>query len=371
MRVAIVHDYLTQYGGAERVVEALSEMFPEAPIFTLFYDVVKTHGRFEGKKIIQSFWSKIPIAGELIRGHNQLFFWLLPPAVERFYLRGYDLVISSSAAFAKGVIAAPGALHICYCHTPTRYLWNNLDDYVTGFYANSFVKLVGNVFLAAVRKWDASAAKRPHIYIANSNHTAARIKSIYRREPSSIIHPPVDVNYWKREAGEVAIKDRNYFLMVGRLLPYKRFDIGIEAARRLGIALKIVGDGKEMTRLKKIAGKSVEFLGWLPDKDLAYVYAHAAAFLMPQVEDFGIAAVEALACGTPVIAYRNGGALDIVRENENGLFFDSQTPSALADAIERFRCVSFSPHSVALSAERFSKERFMREFRKFIAELPI
>jgi glycosyltransferase involved in cell wall biosynthesis len=368
MRVAIVHDYLTQYGGAERVVEALAELFPDAPIYTLFYDPQKTRGKFEGRVIRESFWARVPIMGTMIRNHNQLFFWLLPLAVARFDLRGYDLVISSSATFSKGALKAPGALHICYCHTPTRYLWDDLGKYVTGFYANPFVRLVGSAFLGAVRRWDSRAATRPDIFVANSRHTAEKIKAAYRREPKAVIYPPVDVGWWRDASADAPQASRTYLLMVGRMLAYKRFDVGIEVSRRLGMPLKIVGEGREMARLKKHAPSTVEFLGWVPDRELATLYANARALLMPQSEDFGIVAVEALACGTPVVTYRESGAAEIVADGENGVLVDRQTPEAFADALRRLERLEMeiAPQAIRASAERFSKERFKRELMALI-----
>lgn len=366
MRVAIVHDYLTQYGGAERVAEALAEMFPAAPIYTLFYDPQKTRGRFEERTIAESFWARVPVLGRVIRNHNQLFFWLLPMAVERFDLRGYDLVISSSATFAKGARKSPAALHICYCHTPTRYLWDDVRKYVTGFYAIPFVRLVGGIFLWMVRRWDRRAAERPDVFIANSKHTAAKIKAAYGRDAQAVIYPPVDVEWWRAASGGVPAKKRDYVLMVGRMLAYKRFDIGIEASRRLGVPLKIVGEGREFERLRKSAPQHVEFLGWLPDAALAKLYAHARALLMPQVEDFGIVAVEALACGTPVIAYGRSGAAEIVRDGENGILVSQQTVEAFIEALRRLGHSNFDQEAIRASAERFSKERFKKELADFI-----
>lgn len=402
MKVAIVHDYLTQYGGAERVVEAISELFPDAPIYTLFYDKAKTKGRFRDKRVIESFWADVPVLGELFKRHNQLFFWAMPFAIERFSFGDYDLVISSSATYAKGARVLPPGVHICYCHTPTRYLWDDLGKYVTGFFANSFVRFVGSFFLGAVRLWDKKAARRPHFFIANSNHIAGRIEAIYKRIPDAVIFPPVDpvrslarscfvrgitsneVNAGSPdvtsgltsngvdtarflvESLDKPLKPQDYFLMVGRFLAYKRFDIGIEAANRLGFNLKIVGEGRERKQLVKLAGKTVEFLGWVDDSDLRDLYIGARALLLPQVEDFGIVAVEAMACGTPVIAQKTGGMLDIVADGENGVFFDSETVESLIGGIRRFENASFDPTIIRESAERFSKERFQKEFMEFI-----
>jgi glycosyltransferase involved in cell wall biosynthesis len=368
MRIAIVHDDLTQYGGAERVVEALAELWPEAPIYALFYDEAKTKEKFRGKRIVESFWARVPFLGKVIRrAHNRLFFWLMPFAVSRFDLSGFDVVISSSATYAKGARAASGALHVNYCHTPTRYLWDDIRKYSAGFYANPFVRFIGGFFLSAVRRWDKKAGLNPDFMIANSNHIASRIREVYGREADAVIFPPVNVGVFRSAMqGSVLPKDREYFLMVGRMLIYKRFDLGIEAARRRGFRLKIVGDGPEKDAFMRNVPSGVEFLGWVSDEDLPRIYAGAKALIFPQVEDFGIVAAEAIAAGTPVIADRAGGALDIIKEGENGVLFDRQTPEALCEAIERFGVMRFDPAAISASAEKFSKERFKEELMAFL-----
>jgi glycosyltransferase involved in cell wall biosynthesis len=367
MRVAIVHDYLTQYGGAERVVKTLHELFTEAPIYTLFYDPKKTRGVFEGCNIVESFWAKIPILSEIMKKNNQIFFWLMPIAIELFDLRRYDIIISSSASFAKGIHSPPGAFHICYCHTPTRYLWDDVRKYVSGFYDYKFVITAGSIFLKMTKKWDLSAAARPHIFIANSNFTAKKIKKFYGRDVYSVLYPPVDVDWWENNSPKIPMSERKYYLMVGRLLKYKRFDIGIEISRRFGIPLKIVGEGREKTNLENISPKDkVEFLGWLPDKDLAYVYANAKALLMPQSEDFGIVAVEAISCGTPVITYEESGAAEIVIDGVNGIIVKEQSPEAFFDAILRLNKLDLNPEYISMSAKRFSKQVFKEQFLKIL-----
>ncbi len=370
MKIAIVHDYLTQYGGAERVVATISEMFPDAPIYTIFYDPSGTLGQFSKKKIIESSLARIPLIGKIIQKKYQLFFWLLPYAIEKFDFRDYDLIISSSATFAKGIIAN-SALHICYCHTPTRYLWDDIDKYVSGFYANSFVKFFAKIFLNLTRRWDLEAAKRPDIFIANSRHIAKKIEKIYGRKVRAVIYPPVDISWWKEVASKFVNKERKYFLMVGRILKYKRFDIGIELSRRFGIRLKIVGKGRELARLKKNAPNSVEFLGWLPDEKLAELYANAKALLMPQEEDFGIVAIEALSCGTPVISYKRSGAAEIVKDGENGILVEEQSPEAFFEAICNLENLKLDPEKISASVEHFSKERFKKELMQIIEEAKI
>jgi glycosyltransferase involved in cell wall biosynthesis len=366
MRVALIHDSLTQYGGAERVVEVISEIWPEAPIFTLFYDETKTKGRFSHKPIIESFWVRAPLLGKIVRRlHNRLFFWLMPIAVERFNLSDFDIVISSSATYAKGVLRRRGALHLNYCHTPTRYLWEDVRNYASGFYESSLVRFVGEFFFRAVRRWDRAAAWRPDLMVANSTYTANRIRQIYGREVDAVIFPPVEPKFFNVIKNS-KLNDCDYYLMVGRLLKYKRFDLGIEASRNLGFKLKIAGDGPEKKALLRNAPREVEFLGWVDDEKLIELYLGAKALIFPQVEDFGLVAAEAIATGTPVIAYRAGGALDIIKEGENGIFFDHQTPKALAEAIKRFENIEFDTAKIRASATRFSKEKFQQEIINLI-----
>lgn len=356
MRVALVHDYLNQYGGAERVLEAFCELWPQAPIFTLVYDEKRTGRAFAGRRIKTSFLQKVP----LVKAHHRPFLMLMPLAIEQFDLSAYDLIISDSASFAKGIITRPGALHICYCHTPTRYVWDDSHKYVEEFNYPRFIKKAIPPFLSYLRVWDEAAAHRPDIYLANSRFVAARIKKYYGRE-SQVICPPV-----KTGSFYLSGRSGDYFLMIARFLPYKKVDLAIAAFNELGWPLKIIGDGPDRHRLKKMAGPGVEFVGLVSEKRLPGYFAHCRALIFPQEEDFGISAVEAMAAGRPVIAYRGGGALEIVIDGRTGIFFEDQTKESLIGALQKFSSIDFSPRLIRQHAESFDKELFKKKIRDFV-----
>lgn len=358
MRVALVHDYLNQYGGAERVLEAFGQIFPQAPIYTLLYDREKTGRAFEGRKIYTSFLQKVP----LVKSHHRPFLMLMPLAIEQFDLFQYDLVLSDSASYAKGVITRPDSLHICYCHTPIRYAWDDSHKYIEEFGYPSLVKKVIPFFMNYIRLWDEQAALRVDKFIANSHFVANRINKYYHRE-ATVIHPPVKTNLFY-----LANQLENYFLMVGRFLPYKRFDLAIEAFNQLGWSLKIIGDGPERKKLQKKAKKNIEFVGSVSDAKLKDYYAYCQAFIFPQEEDFGITAVEAMAAGRPVIAYQSGGALEIIQPGVTGLFFKEQTKEHLVEALEKFKPADFNPRVIREKAMEFDQERFKEKIKKFVEE---
>jgi len=358
MRVALVHDYLNQYGGAERVLEAFCEIWPEAPIFTLVYDKRRTGCAFEGRRIKTSFLQKVP----LVRSHHRPFLMLMPLAIEQFDFSKYDLVISDSASFAKGVITRPETLHICYCHTPTRYVWDDSQKYINEFSYPKLIKRFVPPFLNYLRLWDEAASARPDVYLANSRFVASRIKKYYGRR-AEVICPPV-----KTRRFYLSGKNNDYFLMLARFLPYKKIDLAIAAFNKLGWPLKIIGDGPDRRHLRKIAGPNIEFTGLVAEKELPNYFAHCRAFIFPQEEDFGISAVEAMAAGRPVIAFRGGGALEIVEEGKTGIFFDEQTPEALIGALKKFNPVDFNARYISQQAERFDKEVFKDKIKKFVNE---
>jgi len=359
MRVALVHDYLIQYGGAERVLEAFCEIWPEAPIFTLAYDERRTGGAFKDRKIRTSFLQKVPF----VKSHHRPFLMLMPLAVEQFDLSKYDLVISDSASFAKGVITRPDALHVCYCHTPTRYVWDDSHKYINEFSYPAFIKKIIPSALSFLRVWDESAAERPDAYLANSQFVASRINKYYGCQ-ARVICPPVKTGnfYLTGQASD-------YFLMVVRFLPYKKVDLAIAAFNKLGWPLKIIGDGPDRKRLKKMAASNIEFVGLVAENKLPGYFAGSRAFIFPQEEDFGITAVEAMAAGRPVIAYRGGGALEIVEEGKTGLFFNEQTPESLIGVLRRFESARFSPGYIRQQAQRFGKEIFKDKIKKFVEEI--
>ena len=356
MKIALVHDYLTQYGGGERVLEAFSEIWPEAPIFTLVYDARLTGGRFEKKEIHTSFLQKIPF----VKSKHRLFLFLMPIAVEQFDLSDYDVVLSDSASYAKGVITKPSTLHICYCHTPTRYAWDDSHRYIKEARYSYWIKKLVPLAVNYIRLWDREAALRVDKFIANSYFVKKRITKYYGRE-SEVIHPPVSVDGF-----EASDSVDDYFLMVGRFLPYKKFDLAIETFNRLSWPLKIMGDGPERRRLLRMANHNVEFLGSQSDDVLRRCYSKCRALIFPQEEDFGIVALEAMASGRPVIAYRAGGALEIVEEGATGMFFNEQNADSLAECLERFNYKNFNSAAIQKYASRFDKEIFKDKIKNFI-----
>jgi len=358
--VAIVHDFLVQEGGAERVLESLARLFPNAPIYTLIFDKKRFQKKFEGHKIIPSALNKLP-------GSARSYQWYLPfmpGAIESFNLSRYDLVISSSSAFAKGILTQPNMLSVCYCHTPTRYLWTDTHAYVRDLKIPYVVKKLLPFTLTKLRAWDYLSAQRPTAFIANSENVRKRIKKYYGRD-STVIYPPVMVDEFKK----IENGGGDYFLAGGRLVAYKRFDIVVKAFNKLGIPLKIFGEGPLYKDLKSLSKKKIEFLGWVEKKNLSSLYSGARAFLNPQEEDFGITMVEAMAAGTPVIAYKAGGALEIVKPNVNGVFFDEQTWEALADTVVRFKREDFTSEVVSESARIFSEENFASSLTSFLTAL--
>ena len=367
MKVALVHDYLVQYGGAERVLECFAEIFPKAPIYTMVYDKKLMKGAFSDKKIITSFLQKIPFIGS----HHRLFPLLMPMAIESFDLSKFDLVLSDSNSYAKGAITAPSALHICYCHTPMRYAWDDCHQHFQEFGYSKITKKFIPLAMNYLRLWDKISASRADRYVANSKFVAERIKKYYQ-ENSAVIHPPVDARKFHIFPRGEKIKSpaaRGYYLMVGRALPYKRFDIVVKAFNELKLPLKIIGEGPEIKKLREMAGKdNIEFLGYLPDEKVAGYYAYCKALIFPQEEDFGITAVEAMACGKPVIAYRGGGALETVAENKTGMFFDFQIPEAVIEAVRKFDARQFNPEEIRKHALEFDKNIFKEKIRDFIEE---
>ena len=296
MKVALIHDHLAQDGGAEKVLRIFADMFPDAPIYTLLFEKKHVDRYLKDKKIETSIIQKMPGGVK----HYQWYMPFMPMAVEFFDLRSYDLVISDASAFAKGVVTSPHTLHICYCHTPTRYIWDYAHQYINELKYNKFFKKIISLVLNYIRIWDKVAADRVDYFIANSKTVQKRIKKYYRRR-SDVIYPPVELDKFS-----VSDKPGDYYLIGGRLAPYKRVDIVIDAFIRSGKKLKVFGDGVDLERLKKIAENhsNIEFLGRVDEDMKAGLYKNCIAFINPQEEDFGITVVEAMASGRPVIAYR-------------------------------------------------------------------
>jgi glycosyltransferase involved in cell wall biosynthesis len=358
MKIALVHDYLVQYGGAERVLECFTELFPYAPIYTLVYDKDAMHGVFADKDIRTSFIQRIPLA----RKKHRLFPQLMPMAIEQFDFSRYDIVLSDSSSYAKGIITGPETLHISYIHTPMRYAWDDCQKYTSDFYFPSLIKKLVPFAMNYIRIWDRVSIERVDKIIANSNFVRRRIKKYYKKD-SLVIHPPVNVKQFYSNP-----KQDDYFLMVGRLLAYKRHDIAIQAFNELGLKLKIIGRGPELTKLKKIAKSNIEFLGRVGDEKLADYYARCQAFIFPQEEDFGIVAMEALAAGRPVIAYHGGDIPEHLEENKTGLFFENQTSRDIVGAVQKFKNLTFDPVYIRQQAEKFDREVFKAKILKYVTE---
>jgi glycosyltransferase involved in cell wall biosynthesis len=362
MKVALVHDYLNQMGGAERVVMALHEIFPDAPIYTSIYDPDRVDPAFRQMDIRTTFMQKLP----LVTKHHQPYLPFYPFAMESLDLRGYDLVLSSSSAFAKGVITKPGTTHICYCHTPMRWCWN-YAEYVEREQLGKMARSILPFLITGLRIWDQTSATRVDHFIANSPVIAERIAKYYRRE-SVVIPPPVDA---ARFPFDPATQPEDYFLSVGRLIPYKRVDLAIQACNMLGLPLVVIGNGRDEEPLKKLAGPTIRFTGRLSDEEVLHYFSHCRAFLFPGEEDFGITPLEAQASGRPVIAYGAGGALASVVEGVTGLFFREQTAKSLAAVLASFDEREFDPQTIRNHALEFDLPRFQRRILQFIeAKMP-
>ena len=357
--IALVHDWLNQLGGAEDVLEALVAMFPGAPIFTSIYWPEAMPAHYRAWPIRVSFMDRLPG----VHRHHQPYLPLYPLAFERFDLAGFDVILSNKSGFCHGVRKPAGftTVHICYCLTPTRYVWN-FDDYAAREGLGRAQRRLLRPLLSWLRRWDKAAAQRVDHFIAISSEVQRRIAHFYGRD-STIIFPPVDTRRFapRADAGD-------YFLSLGRLIPYKRVDLAVQACTALNLPLLVGGDGRDRARLEKMAGPTVKFLGRVPEADLPELMARCRAFIFPGLEDFGITPVQALAAGRPVIALAGGGALDIVQDGVNGILFHEQTIEALSAAIRRFCDLRFDPAAVRASAEKFDAAAFREQITAFIAD---
>lgn len=356
-RVALVHDWLTAQRGGEKVLEVLAEIFPQATIFTLFHFRGSQVERLEKRIIQTSFLQKLPFLKKRYRFYLPLF----PLAVELFDLSGYDLVISSSHCVAKGAVPHPEALHISYVHSPVRYAWNQYFSYFSSTRLSFFERLLIPPVIHWLRVWDESSASRVDHFVANSANVARRIAKYYRRS-AEVIHPPTDTDFFT-PAKEAA--PREYFLVVSALVPYKRIDLAVDVFNRTGESLKIVGLGPELPRLKKRAKSNIEFLGSVSATNLRTLYQQAKGLILPGEEDFGIAAVEAQACGTPVLAYGRGGAAESVIPGETGLFFSELSVASLEAALDKFRGLAFNKSTLRSNAMRFSRQSFKEKMKSY------
>jgi glycosyltransferase involved in cell wall biosynthesis len=353
VRVALVHDWLTGMRGGEKVLEALAGLFPEAPIFTLLHVPGSVSPALERRVIHTSFIQRLPGAARHYRQYLPLF----PRAIEAFDLGGYDLVVSTSHCVAKSAIAPAGALHLCYCHSPMRYAWDQFDSYFgpaqVGWLRSAALRKV----MDRLAKWDAATAGRVHRFVANSQYVADRIRRYYNRG-SVVVYPPVDTEFYQPDP---ARRPDPYFLIVSALVPYKRVDVAIEAARRTGTALRIVGRGPEERRLRAGAGDETQFLGWRQDDEIRRLYQGCTAVLMPGVEDFGMVPVEAMACGRPVIALGEGGATESVLDGTTGILVRDRSVDSFAGALRDASTREFDSAAIRRHAERFSTARFTKE----------
>lgn len=360
-RIAIVHEWFTSMRGGEKCVEALCEVFPNAELFALLHVKGSVSSTIERMPIHTSFVQRLPLAQRYYRYYLPLF----PAAVQRFELRGFDLIISSHHCVAKGVRAPGHTLHVCYCHSPMRYIWNLYDEYFAKDRASVVTRTGMRLVAGYLRRWDVQAAARPHHFVANSQNVQHRIRDIYNR-PSDVIYPPVDTSLF-----HLSRRNDGYYLIVSALVPYKRVDLAVEACNRAGERLIIVGGGPDLRRLQKLAGRTVEFVGWQPDEALADFYANCRAVLFPGEEDFGIVPLEAMASGKLVVAFARGGALETVLESPSlrtGILFSEQTVDSLIAAIRRLDTLDFDPETLRTFAMSFDKEVYKRRMKEYLQE---
>ena len=360
MKTAIIQEWLVSVGGSDKVVKAISEVFPEADIYALVADK-KTCDElgFDYSKIRTSFIRKLPFG----RTKHRIYLPLMPYAVEQFDLRGYDVVISSSHAVAKGVLTNADQLHVCYCHSPVRYAWDLYHDYIRDAGLKGVKGFLAKYILHRLRRWDMLSSFRVDHFISNSDYVARRIKKIYGRDATTI-HPNIDVR-----AFEACAEKDDYYFTSSRLVGYKKIDLIVEAFNRMpDKKLFVGGDGPDFKKIASVAGDNVSVLGHLPFDELKAKMQRARAFVFAADEDFGMIPVEAQACGTPVIAFGKGGSLETVKNGVTGLFFYEQTAASIIDAVRRFETLSFDCTEIRRHAEGFSEERFKREIRDFILD---
>lgn len=350
MKVALVHDFLVKLGGAERVLKSLMEIYPAAPVFCLVYDEKEVGAVFPPERVRPSFLQKLP---GVVRRRYPFLLPLIPRAVESMNFEGYDLVISSSTAYAHGIVVPAATKHVCYCHSPMRFAWDYSAEYAQERKMSGLMKVGFNYFLKGLREWDQVAADRPDLYLANSRNVQKRIAKYFRQE-SAVVYPPVETERF------VAKKEhQDYFLIVSTLAAYKRVDLAVELFNRVGKRLVVIGDGAERAKLEAMAKENVEFLGFKSDEVVKEYLENCRAFVFPGEEDFGISPVEAMAAGKPILAYGKGGLLESVIAGETGEFFYQPTVEAMEDALGRL-----------IANEKHYKARRIREHaEKFAAEV--
>ena len=358
MRVAIIHYWLVGMRGGEKVLEALCDIFPEADIFTHACDLSAISQKLKRHRIQTTFIGRLPYASKMYKRYLPL----MPMALEQLDLSSYDLVISSESGPAKGIIPTSPALHLCYCHSPMRYIWNMYNRYYDS--SGAFTRLMMPPMAHYLRTWDVATANRVDDFIANSSTVAQRIRSYYRRD-AAVIHPPVDtIAFQPVPAADL----QDHYLMVGELVSYKRPDLAVEAFNQMKAKLVVIGGGEMLDQLKRLAGPTVTILGAQPFDVLKYHYARCRGLIFPGEEDFGIVPVEAMASGRPVIAFGRGGATETVVNNKTGTFFQSQTCEALIDAVERMEGQDFNPADAVSRAAEFRRDVFVDRFRNYVAQ---
>lgn len=362
MNIALVHDYLLRFGGAERVLKELHAMYPQAPIYVLFADPELLAEHFPDAEVKVSFLNRFPF----LRSSHRWSLPLLPFAVEAFDFRDYDVVISSASGFVKGVITRSRAAHVSYCHTPPRFLWEDREHYRRAHIPKP-LSIFASPVLHGLRLWDQHAAQRVDHFLANSAYTAKRIARYYRRS-AQVIVPPVDttVQPLRAETRKRFGLPEEYFLLVSRLAWWKRPDLAVLAFNHIDLPLVVVGSGPMEKKLRKSAQKNIRFLGWQSDALVREIMQGARALIHPQVEDFGMTIIESMASGTPIIAYRDGGAVETVEDGVSGVFFDDPDPIALADAVRRLREGRFDPERIRASAQHYTLEQFRESIEKAV-----
>ena len=366
-RIALVHDWLTTFGGAERVLALWSELFPEAPIHTLIYDESTLGGVFPRERVITSRLQKLPG----VKHYYRKLLGMMPRAFEEFDFSEFDIVLSSSSSCAKGVLTSSSTFHASYIHTPMRYAWDLYPEYLRS--SGALTRFAMRRMMPGIRQWDSASANRVDMFLCNSREVARRIRKTYRRE-AQVIHPPVETDFFTpgrtSNAGDADNSDEavqsgadlgEAYLTVGRLIPYKRIDLAVKACTAAKRRLDVIGDGPETGRLRSIAGPGVRFLGFREDAEIREAYRRCRAFLFPGFEDFGITPLEAQACGRPVLAYGKGGALETVTDGRTGLFFQNQTPEALIQSMEEFETRQWNPALIRKHAQTFDRDIHRRK----------
>ena len=354
--MALVHDWLTGMRGGEKVLDAICELYPDAPLFSLVHARGSVSRRIEGRRLRTSFVQRLPGATRFYRQMLPLF----PSAVELFDLDDYELVISTSHCAVKSVVRPGSAVHVSYCHSPMRYAWDQFEAYFGPAQVGVARHRLLEPVMAALARWDRDTAGRVDSYVANSHYVAGRIRRYYNRR-ATVVYPPVDTEFY-RPADDYR-QPRSGFLVVSALVPYKRLEVAIDACSRLRAHLSIVGTGPGLAKLRASAPPEVEFLGWRSDDEIRELYRRSVATLLPGIEDFGMVPVEAQACGCPVVALGLGGAAETVIPGETGVLVDELTPEAFAEGLEQARTATFDPDRLRRHAQTFSKERFLTAFQ--------